>query len=124
MLKNLDRKSAQERLSEIRRKKTTRKRRLVVCGLVCGLLCLIFFPTQFKIWRLEKQLDLYQQEEQELLAKRQAVLDKIEYYASDGYVEERAREELGLVKPGEIPIRPGVEGRVQPPSDKKQVILD
>jgi len=118
------RKSSRDRLFEIKRKKTTWKRRLIVVGLLCGLFCLFLIPTQFRIWKLQGQLNNYQQQEQELLAKKQEILEEIDYYSSDGYIEERAREELGLVKPGEVPIRPGVEGRVQPSSDNKKEIRD
>lgn len=118
------RKRGRERLFEIKRKKTTWKRRLIVLGILCGVFCIFLIPTQFKIWRLEGQLKDYQRQEQELLAKKQEILKEIDYYSSDAYVEERARQELGLVKSGEVPIRQAVPGRVQPSPENEQEIRD
>lgn len=61
--------SSQDRLFEIKRKKEKRKRGLIVLGVLCGVLCLLFIPTQLKIWQMERQLNDYQQQEQELLAR-------------------------------------------------------
>lgn len=111
-------KRGRERLFEIKRKKTMWKRRLIIVGFLCGVFCVLFVPTQFRIWKLQGQIRNYRQQEQELLVNKQEILEKIDYYSSDAYIEERARQELGLVKPGEIPIRPGVPGRDQPPQKK------
>ena len=120
----MGRKRGRERVFEIKRKKIIWKRRLIIFGLLCGLFCIFFIPTQVRIWKLQGQLENYQQQEQELLGKKQQILEEIDYYSSDAYIEERARQELGLVKPGEVPIRPGVPGRVQPSPDNKQEIHD
>lgn len=116
----MGKKRGRERLFEIKRRKIIRKRRLIVLGLLCGLFCVFLIPTQLKIWKLEGQLKDYQQQEQELQVKKQKILKEIDYYSSDAYVEERARQELGLVKPGEVPIRQAVPGRVQPSPNEKQ----
>jgi cell division protein FtsB len=115
--------SSQDRLFEIKRKKEKRKRGLIVLGVLCGVLCLLFIPTQLKIWQMEGQLDDYQQQEQELLAKKEDIQKEIDYYSSDAYVEERARQELGLVRPGELPIREAVPGQVQSSSVNEKEIL-
>ncbi|MDD2554883.1 MAG: septum formation initiator family protein [Syntrophaceticus sp.] len=116
-------KGSRDRIFEIKRKKEKRKRGLVVLGVLCGIFCILFIPTQLKIWKMEGQLDVYQQQEQELLAQKEDIQKEIDYYSSDAYIEERAREELGLVKPGESPIRQAVPGRVQPSSENEQEIL-
>jgi len=106
-----------------RQKKAVWKRRLICLALICCGVCLLLIPVQLKIWKLEGDLKKYQLQEQELLAKRKEIIKQIEYYSSDAYVEERAREELGLVKHGEVPIRDAVPGRVQIP-DENAVIGD
>ncbi len=100
-----------------KQKKTAWKRRLICLSLVCGVVCLLILPTQFKIWKLEGELKDYQRQEQELQTQKKEIINQIDYYSSDAYVEERAREELGLVKPGEVPIRHAVPGRVQDPDE-------
>jgi hypothetical protein len=44
-------KSSQDRLFEIKRKKEKRKRGLIILGIICGFFCLLFIPTQLKIWQ-------------------------------------------------------------------------
>ncbi|MFY9141135.1 MAG: septum formation initiator family protein [Thermacetogeniaceae bacterium] len=106
-----------------RQKKAVWKRRFICLALIfCGV-CLLLLPVQLKIWKLKGDLKDYQLQEKELMAKRKEIIKQIEYYSSDAYVEERAREELGLVKPGEVPIRDAVPGRVQIP-DENAVIGD
>lgn len=96
-----------------KRKKLAWKRRFIFLALLGGAACVLLLPTQLRIWKLEGQLKDYRQQEQVLQAKKQEIGKKIDYFASDAYIEERARHELGLVKPGEIPIFPGVPGQVQ-----------
>jgi cell division protein FtsB len=117
-------KRSQKRVLESKRRKKTWKKRLLVLGLVCAALCIFLVPTQFKIWKLEGQLKDYRRQADELQTKKQTILQEIEYYSSDAYVEERARQELGLVKPGEVPIRRAVPGRVQPSPEENQVLAD
>lgn len=100
-----------------KQKKAVWKRRLICIALICCGVCLLLLPVQLKIWKLKSDLKNYQRQEQELLAKRKEIIKQIDYYSSDAYVEERAREELGLVKPGEVPIRDAVPGRVQIPDE-------
>lgn len=108
-----------------RRKQLIWKRRLGWLAIICLGLFLIILPPQLKIWRLEKQLHACQQQEQALQQKRSEVLKQIRYYSSDAYVEEVARQELGLVKPGEVPLLPAVPGHVQePPKTHNQQIYE
>lgn len=98
------------------------KRRAVWWVLAASALFLIILPPQLKIWKLQGELREYQRQEQALRQQRQEILDKIRYYSSDAYVEEAARRELGLVKPGEVPLQPAVPGYVQePPQNERQI---
>lgn len=91
------------------------KQRLMTFGLVGIILCALFLPTEIKILRMQGELRQLQREEEALLQKQEEIRERIRYYSSDAYVEEAARSELGLVKPGEVLVLPAVPGKVQPP---------
>lgn len=107
-----------------RRKRLEWKRRAVWLTLVGSALFLIILPPQLKIWRLQGELKEYRRQEQALQQKRQEILGQIRYYSSDAYVEEAARKELGLVKPGEMLLLPAVPGHVQEAPKNDQRIRD
>jgi len=94
------------------------KRRLLFLALTAFFCCLILLPLQIKIWGMEKELLRLRREEQAVLQKQQEIRQELEFYESDAFVEEAARRDLGLVKPGETLVVPAVPGRVQsPPKD-------
>lgn len=84
-------------------------------GFVGLLLCIFFLPLQIKIWSMQGELARLKSEHRAFLQEQAEVRAELKYYASDSFVEEAARRELGLVKPGEVLILPAVPGRVQPP---------
>jgi cell division protein FtsB len=105
-----------------RTKRPKWKRRALWLVLVASALFLIILPPQLKIWKLQGELREYQRQERALRQQRQEILDKIRYYSSDAYIEEAARRELGLVKPGEVLLQPAVPGYVQePPQNERQI---
>ncbi|MGD0152976.1 MAG: septum formation initiator family protein [Thermacetogeniaceae bacterium] len=77
-------------------------------------LCALFLPLHIKTWRLQSELNHLQQQKQALLQQQQQIKQQIGYYSSDTYVEEAARQELGLVKPGEALVLPAVPGKAKP----------
>ena len=79
------------------------------------ILCALFLPTQIKAWMLQANLRQLQGEKQALLLQQQQIRQQIGYYSSDAYVEEAARQDLGLVKPGEALVLPAVSGKTKPP---------
>ncbi len=107
-----------------RRKKQDRKRvkllwkrRFFLTALI-GVICiLLFLPLQIKIWGMKEELFRLRREEQAVLKRQEELRENLKYYASDAFVEEAARRELGLVKPGETLIVPAVPGKVQPPPE-------
>lgn len=101
-----------------RRRGSTNKRRFLTLGLVGLGLCILFLPTEVKIMRMQGELKQLQREENALLQKQKEIKEKIRFYSSDAYVEEAARRDLGLVKPGEALVLPAIPGRVQPPPEK------
>lgn len=89
------------------------KRRMFLLGLAGVILCALFLPLQIKAWRLQSELNQLQTEKQALLQQQQQIQQQIGYYNSDAYVEEAARRELGLVKPGEFLVLPAVAGKAK-----------
>ncbi len=98
-----------------RRRGCINKRRFLTFGLLGLGLCTLFLPTEVKILRMQGELRQLQREEKALLQKQKEMKERVRFYSSDAYVEEAARRDLGLVKPGEVPVLPAVPGRVQPP---------
>ncbi len=90
------------------------KRRAFFLGLAAVLLCAFFLPLQIKTWRLQSELDQLQNKKQALLLQQQQIQQQIGYYSSDNYVEEAARQDLGLVKPGENLVLPAAPGATKP----------
>jgi len=52
----------------------------------------------------QRQVEWLRRQVQEEQDTNQALQDRLEYVESDAYVEEVARESLGLVKAGEVPV--------------------
>lgn len=55
-------------------------------------------------YRLQVHRDRLLTEQQRLKEQQQQLRDQIGYYQSDAYIEQIAREQLGLVKPGDTAI--------------------
>lgn len=90
------------------------KRRMFFLGLTAVILCALFLPLQIKAWGLQNKLNQLQDERQALLQRQQQIEEQIEYYNSDAYVEEAARQKLGLVKPGEARVLQAIPGEAKP----------
>ncbi len=83
-------------------------------GAAALLLCILFLPLQIKTWEQLSELHQLQNQKQVLLEQQQQIRQQIDYYSSDAYVEEAARQDLGLVKPGEALVLPAVPGKAKP----------
>jgi cell division protein FtsB len=88
---------------------------MFLLGLALLILCALFLPIQIKTWMSQSNLRQLQSEKQTLLLQQQQIQQQIGYYSSDAYVEEAARQDLGLVKPGESLVLPAVSGEAKPP---------
>lgn len=64
------------------------------------------FINMRKVNEMEDRLDRISQEYQEKIEQNQKLKEEIERVKSPAYIEKVAREELGLVKPGEILLIP------------------
>jgi hypothetical protein len=63
---------------------------------------------------MQSELNQLQNQKQALILQQQQIQQQIGYYSSDAYVEEAARQDLGLVKPGEDLVMPAAPGATKP----------
>lgn len=96
---------------KIKRKQKHRKLQLRLGHylIICFLLTIIG-SSVFHLWSLhltmEKQLAVLNQEKNNLLQQQKLYEEEIERLNTPGYIEQLAREQLGLVRHGEIIIAP------------------
>lgn len=64
----------------------------------------IFISQQVTMYKIKKQIESSKIEEQKLKEKNQRLQDEVKMSKSDAYMEKLARERLGLIKKGEIPV--------------------
>lgn len=57
-----------------------------------------------QIWRMENEINRVRAEIEAIEAQNQQLREELAYLLSDEYVEKVAREELGLVMPGETAV--------------------
>lgn len=89
---------------------------------IVALLCFVYIATSYAlgfiaIWRLKAEIRQVQGEIAAAEARNEQLRRELEYLQSDEYIEKVAREELGLVRPGETPVlftteEPSAAGRV------------
>jgi cell division protein FtsB len=90
------------------------KRRMLSLGLGLAILCALFLPAQIRVWKSQSALNNLQSQKQALYLQQQQIQRQIGYYNSAAYVEEAARQNLGLVNPGESLVLPAVAGKAMP----------
>ena len=77
-----------------------------------------FTKTTLQILDSSKRLDVIKTEVSDLEIKKTRLTNDLEYKKSDEYIEDSARNQLGLIKPGEkLFIFPSVLGSSQNSSD-------
>lgn len=85
-----------------------------------------FGQVYYQIHSLNKTKASLEAQLSQLQSENKALHDKAQMVNSDAYIEKLAREELGLVKPGETVMMPAYPGDVKPLiiTDKNRVIGD
>ena len=82
--------------------KTTKKRRWLIFVLVLGFLAFWFGPQVKTLWEMHQEIQALQEQKAQLL-KKKAELTRLERHLhTDEAIEKLAREQLGMVKPGEM----------------------
>lgn len=97
-------------------KKTIKLRRLTVFAVIlavfviCGLLLGRSYKLRAEAEDYRTQLVQLQEEKKEIKNKKKELREYRKYMSSDKYVEDTARQKLGLVYPGEIVFEPEDSG--------------
>lgn len=84
-----------------KRKKRFKIRHLILLVIVIFLVVTIT-KQQLKINKIKGEQAMVEAQIQEALKEQQELKKQIELLKTDSYIEKIARDELGLVKPGEI----------------------
>ncbi len=86
-------------------------------GMLAALLAIYLFYSfaslGLALYQTQQQIRLSQEQKAALQAEGKRLQEQIQQLNKDSYIERLAREELGLVKPGETVIIPAVPGQVR-----------
>lgn len=83
----------------------------LVIGIVVINVCYIFVSQQIKMYKIQTQINERNAEANQKKIQNQKLQDQVKMAQSDEYGEELAREKLGLVKEGEIPVVNGASNK-------------
>ncbi len=90
------------------RSKKVKKIRIKYGTLACAIVVLCVFVNlvqlQLSIIKLDRQIEARNQEKQQLLGYQEKLQQDVKLLQSGEYIEKLAREQLGMVKPGENPV--------------------
>ncbi|MBS6028665.1 MAG: cell division protein FtsL [Negativicoccus succinicivorans] len=75
----------------------------IVFGILILLLAVFFVERYLKYWDLDQEMTRVEQQQQQLEAEQRALEAEKAKYNDPKAVEKEAREQLGLVKPNEVP---------------------
>lgn len=96
---------------KIRRKKRKVPRYLKFILAFLGVYLLFsFLIGGYQIWQLKKEIAQYNTQKEELLAKQRELENELTALQEPEMIEKLARENLGMVKEGEILVVPAVPG--------------
>jgi len=90
------------------------KGRTVVIVVIVGYLAFFSARVCFWAWHINNDLGRYQQQKQTMLQQQQALQEEVRLLHTNAYIERLAREELGLIKPGETLLLQAQQGDPQP----------
>lgn len=85
---------------------------MAIFGIIIYLL-FSFAHLSYRLHQTNLQVKVYEDKKKALLAERERFQELIKQLNDDNYIERMAREELGLVKPGETVIIPAVPGQAR-----------
>lgn len=86
----------------------------MIVALLAIYLFYSFAHLGLALYQTGLQIRTCQEQKEALLAEGRRLQEQIQELNKDSYIERIAREELGLVKPGETVIIPAVPGQVRP----------
>lgn len=82
-----------------------RWRKVLVCGFL-GYMGLILLLQEINVVRLHRELSQLRQQVRAAHEYNAALYRRIRMMSSDAYIEQVAREQLGMTRPDEIPFLP------------------
>lgn len=105
----MSRRDRQRRIKDAsprRRARVSPRLSLFAAAVLGGLVLLAAwgYPGYQRIREIESQISVLEQRKQQLEAERLRLQKEVKWLETDAAVEKIAREELGLVKPGERPL--------------------
>jgi cell division protein FtsB len=74
---------------------------LVISLIVIGFVALSYARAYYQDYTIRQEIDLLQKEVQQLQRKRLESMEILSYVTEDAFVEEKARVDLNMKKPGE-----------------------
>jgi cell division protein FtsB len=77
---------------------------LAILGPACALILIATAQRAVESYRMTQQVEAVRKEVAELRQQNVELQDRLARYRSDMYVEKIAREELNLVRPGDVPV--------------------
>lgn len=101
---------------KFRRRRNGARFILIICVTIAGYIAFSLGNQYSYLYAMQNNVETIQAQVEELRNKNAALREEINKIKSDAYVEQVAREQLGLVKPGETLVVP-TQGTTS--SDKK-----
>jgi cell division protein FtsB len=98
-----------------------RETRYIIGAVILLIISVVFIKSSFDVLKSKERLDEINSELSSLNEEKEKIEKEIEYKQTDGYVEEKARNELNLIKPGEkvyVVVEEGSESVVLSETDE------
>lgn len=100
-----------------------RETRYIIGAVILLIISVVFIKSSFDVLKSKERLDEINSELSSLNEEKEKIEKEIEYKQTDGYVEEKARNELNLIKPGEkvyVVVEEGSESVVLSETDERK----
>jgi len=98
-----------------------RETRYIIGAVILLIISVVFIKSSFDVLKSKERLDEINSELSLLNEEKEKIEKEIEYKQTDEYVEEKARNELNLIKPGEkvyVVVEEGSESVVLSETDE------
>jgi len=98
-----------------------RETKYIIGAVILLIISVVFIKSSFDVLKSKERLDEINSELSSLNEEKEKIEKEIEYKQTDGYVEEKARNELNLIKPGEkvyVVVEEGSESVVLSETDE------
>lgn len=97
------------------------KKRFLVLLFIFGYVAFNFGHQFWRINQLEKEIANYNATKVAVLEEQKRLQEEIDLLQNKSYIERVAREQLGLIKPGEVLLVPAVRSEVAKPKSLEEV---